>query len=80
MQWIYRDAGGQNKPTPQELQRMKERSDEEDKKMAEEFKKSLGIDRSIFKKEETRTDDLHLQLSKKYMIYKEYAERTILNP
>ena len=59
---------------------MKERSDEEDKKMAEEFKKSLGIDRSIFKKEETRTDDLHLQLSKKYMIYKEYAERTILNP
>ena len=48
--------------------------------MAEEFKKSLGVDRSIFKKEEIRSEDLHLQLSKKYMIYKEYAERTILNP
>ena len=27
-----------------------------------------------------RTEDLHLQLSEKYMVYKDLADRVILNP
>ena len=40
----------------------------------------MSIDRTIFNKQEARTEDLHLQLSEKYMVYKDYAERTMLNP
>ena len=39
-----------------------------------------AIDPAIFNKQEARTEDLHLNLSEKYMIYKDYAERCMLNP
>ena len=38
------------------------------------------IDRTIFNKNDQRTEDLHLQLSAKYMVYKDLADRVILNP
>lgn len=38
------------------------------------------IDRDIFRKEDSRTEDLHLQLSEKYMLYKDLADRCIINP
>jgi hypothetical protein len=37
-------------------------------------------DASIFTTENNRRDDLHLQLSDKYMIYKDYADRSMTNP
>ena len=40
----------------------------------------MGIDPVIFNNEDARTEDLHLQLSEKYMIYKDYAERSMINP
>lgn len=40
----------------------------------------FGIDREIFKKEDDRHGDLHLQLSEKYMIYKDLADRCLINP
>ena len=40
----------------------------------------FNIDRTIFNKEDQRTQDLHLQLSEKYMVYKDYADRAIINP
>jgi hypothetical protein len=38
------------------------------------------IDRTIFNKDNTRTEDLHLRLSEKYMHYKDLADRCFLNP
>lgn len=43
-------------------------------------KKLPQIDRNIFNKEDQRTEDLHLQLSEKYMVYKDLADRCIINP
>jgi hypothetical protein len=40
----------------------------------------FGIDKSIFNKEDDRTEDLHLQLSEKYMVFKDLADRCIINP
>ena len=40
----------------------------------------MNIDRSIFSRDSERRADLHLQLSEKYMIYKDYAERAMINP
>lgn len=40
----------------------------------------FDIDRSIFNKEDQRNEDLHLQLSEKYMVYKDLADRCIINP
>lgn len=40
----------------------------------------FGIDSAIFNKEDQRTEDLHLQLSEKYMVYKDLADRCIINP
>jgi len=37
-------------------------------------------DENIFKKDDSRGEDLHLQLSEKYMIYKDYADRSMTNP
>ena len=34
----------------------------------------------MFSRSEERRADLHLQLSEKYMIYKDYAERAMINP
>jgi hypothetical protein len=38
------------------------------------------VDRTIFNKDNTRTEDLHLRLSEKYMHYKDLADRCFLNP
>jgi hypothetical protein len=38
-----------------------------------------AIDRSIFKKEDV-AEDLQLQLSEKYMVYKDLADRCVINP
>ena len=43
-------------------------------------KTTADIDRSIFNKQDQRTEDLHLQLSEKYMVYKDLADRVIINP
>jgi hypothetical protein len=40
----------------------------------------FDIDTTIFNKEDKRTEDLHLQLSEKYMAYKDLADRCIINP
>lgn len=40
----------------------------------------MKVDRSIFSRDAERRSDLHLQLSEKYMIYKDYAERALINP
>jgi hypothetical protein len=42
--------------------------------------KIFDIDREIFKKNDARTGDLHLQLLEKYMVYKDLADRCIINP
>ena len=41
---------------------------------------TFEIDRTIFNKEDQRTEDLHLQLSEKYMVYKDLADRCLINP
>ena len=46
----------------------------------EDKNNTFKIDREIFQKEDNRSDDLHLQLSEKYMIYKDYSERAMTNP
>lgn len=38
------------------------------------------MDPHFSSKDEARTEDLHLQLSEKYMVYKDLAERSMLNP
>ena len=38
------------------------------------------IDKEIFNKEDQSTNDLHLQLSEKYMVYKDLADRCLINP
>jgi len=47
---------------------------------AEEAPITFEIDRTIFNNEDQRTEDLHLQLSEKYMIYKDLADRCLINP
>lgn len=38
------------------------------------------MDRTIFNKEDQRTEDLHLNLTEKYMVYKDLADRCLINP
>ena len=59
---------------------MQRQREEDDKRAAAEYRERMKIDPAIFNREEARTEDLHLQLSEKYMIYKDYAERSMLNP
>ena len=40
----------------------------------------MGIDRTVFSRDQERRADLHLQLSEKYMVYKDLAERAMINP
>jgi hypothetical protein len=49
-------------------------TDEEDPQI------TFEIDRSIFTNEDQRNEDLHLQLSEKYMVYKDLADRCLINP
>jgi hypothetical protein len=50
------------------------------RRLLEMSKATADIDRTIFNKNDQRTEDLHLQLSAKYMVYKDLADRVILNP
>ena len=77
MQMLYRD--GRAKPTPEQLEAAQMRQDKEDEKAAAEVTKRVGTDR-MFSRSAERRADLHLQLSEKYMIYKDYAERAMINP
>ena len=45
-----------------------------------DYRNRMKVDRSIFSRDQERRSDLHLQLSEKYMIYKDYAERALINP
>ena len=49
-------------------------TDEEDPQI------TFEIDRNIFTNEDQRNEDLHLQLSEKYMVYKDLADRCLINP
>lgn len=40
----------------------------------------FDIDKDIFTKEDRRVEDLHLQMSEKYMVYKDLADRCVINP
>ena len=59
---------------------MRKKQEEEEQKLIEDYKAGLHIDREVFNKNDNRKEDLHLQLSEKYMIYKDYAERSMINP
>ena len=59
---------------------MRKKQEAEEEKLAKDYQASLTIDREVFNKNDNRKEDLHLQLSEKYMIYKDYAERSMLNP
>ena len=75
---IYRD--GKPRLSKEQLQQKQAEKVLEDRKRSEAFKARMDIDPAIFNKQEARTEDLHLNLSEKYMIYKDYAERCMLNP
>ena len=47
---------------------------------ADETPITFEIDRAVFNNEDQRTEDLHLQLSEKYMVYKDLADRCLINP
>ena len=78
MNYLYRDS--KKRPTPQQLEELEKKRLEEDAKAATNYRDGLSIDREIFHKNDRRTEELHLLLSEKYMIYKDYAQRTMLNP
>ena len=59
---------------------MQKRQKEEEEKVAKDYINSINFDRELFNKNDRRHEDLHLQLSEKYMVYKDYAERSMLNP
>ena len=78
MQMLYRD--GRARPSQDQIDKQQQKAAEEEEKAANDFRKRLNIDRSIFSRDKERRSDLHLQLSEKYMIYKDYAERAMINP
>ena len=61
---------------------MKHEREEQERKDARNYLNSLGIDKDVFCKTSTdnESEDLHLALSRKYMIFKDYSERSMLNP
>ena len=78
MQMLYRD--GRARPTQDQLDAEEKKQKELDDKEAIEFRHRMQVDRSIFSRDQERRSDLHLQLSEKYMIYKDYATRAMINP
>lgn len=78
MQMLFRD--GRERPSQEQLDAQQKKQNEEDDKAAVDFRNRMQIDRSIFSRDQERRSDLHLQLSEKYMIYKDYAERAMINP
>ena len=78
MQMLFRD--GRERPTPEQLEAKQRAQNIEDEKEAAKFRQRMNIDRSIFNRDQERRSDLHLQLSEKYMIYKDYSERAMINP
>ena len=75
---LYRD--GRHRPTPEQLEAQRKKDEAELEKECLEYRKRMDVDRSIFSRDQERRSDLHLQLSEKYMIYKDYAERALINP
>ena len=62
-----------NRPPPEQLDAsLKKHNDEAEREVAE-YRKRMQVDRSIFSRDAEHRADLHLQLSEKYMIYKDYA-------
>ena len=60
---------------------MKLEREEKDKKDARNYLDSLNIDKDVFiTMTDQGSEDLHLALSRKYMIFKDYSERSMLNP
>lgn len=78
MQMLFRD--GRERPSQEQLDAQQKKQNEDDDKAAVDFRNRMKIDRSIFSRDQERRSDLHLQLSEKYMIYKDYAERAMINP
>lgn len=78
MQMLFRD--GRERPSQEQLDAQQKKQNEDDDKAAVDFRNRMQIDRSIFSRDQERRSDLHLQLSEKYMIYKDYAERAMINP
>jgi hypothetical protein len=60
-----------------EMARAKSREENDD---FEKPPNPFDIDRSIFNKQDQRTQELQMQLSEKYMVYKDLADRCIINP
>ena len=52
----------------------------DEKRRAEAYRSRMQVDPEMSSRDEARAEDLHLQLSEKYMVYKDLAERTMLNP
>jgi len=75
---LFRD--GRERPSQEQLDAQQKKQNEDDDKAAVDFRNRMKIDRSIFSRDQERRSDLHLQLSEKYMIYKDYAERAMINP
>ena len=75
---LYRD--GRAKLTPDQLAAEERKQSEKEEMEATDYRQRMNIDRSIFSRDQERRSDLHLQLSEKYMIYKDYAERAMINP
>ena len=75
---LFRD--GRERPSQEQLDAQQKKQNEDDDKAAVDFRNRMQIDRSIFSRDQERRSDLHLQLSEKYMIYKDYAERAMINP
>ena len=75
---LYRD--GRAKLTPDQLAAEERKQNEKEEMEATDYRQRMNIDRSIFSRDQERRSDLHLQLSEKYMIYKDYAERAMINP
>lgn len=64
-------------PTKQDLSESEDQKTQPD---PEDRHNVFKHNESIFAAENGRTEDLHLQLSEKYMVYKDYAERCMTNP
>ena len=73
-------SDGRTKLTQEEIAEKVKRQAAEDEKEAQAYRTRMGIDRSVFSRDQERRADLHLQLSEKYMVYKDLAERAMINP
>ena len=75
---LFRD--GRHRPSPEQLEAQRKKEEAELERDVLDYRNRMQVDRSIFSRDQERRSDLHLQLSEKYMIYKDYAERALINP